>query len=50
MTSGFLLSAHSESIYSHNPCHFGWFERMYVIEYEMKCNCINGDEGTPHLK
>ena len=35
---------------SYNPCHFGWFERIYVIEYEMKCNCINGDENTPHVK
>ena len=30
--------------------HFGSFERMYVIEYEIKCNCINGDESTPNLK
>ena len=35
---------------SYNPCHFGSFERMYVIEYQMKCNCINGDESTPNLK
>ena len=30
--------------------HFGSFERMYVIEYLMKCNCISGDESTPNLK